>query len=136
VLQGPEGDPNVGSFSRPPVSIGILTPFDLLGSLPHLNGTETRPKPIHIVVYPKTSVCGQQRSGSCDLLDSGACNADNEGVFGQLWHRADGGNAVHSWSRACLSFRLARRKVLKTAQGNATINDGDVPQPRGHFHCG
>lgn len=75
---------------------------------------------------PKTSGCGQQSSGSCDLLDSDACNADNEGVFGQIWHRGDGGNAVHSWSGACLSFRLARGKVLKTVQGNASINHGDV----------
>jgi hypothetical protein len=31
--------------------------------------------------FGKTPVCGQQRSGSCDLLDSGACKADGEWGF-------------------------------------------------------
>ena len=33
---------------------------------------------------PKTSVCGQQNRGFCDLADSGSCKADGVGDFGQL----------------------------------------------------
>jgi hypothetical protein len=36
-----------------------------------------------VVLCPQTPVCGQQSSEPCALLDSGACKAASEGVFGQ-----------------------------------------------------
>jgi hypothetical protein len=56
-----------------------------LGAHPNLSSASPRPRPIAAVydltTDSKTPVCGQQRGGSCDLIDSGSCKADGEGGF-------------------------------------------------------